>query len=227
MTSSKPLPLLNLTGNWVMEKHLSTNVEPMMKMQGLNWIIRRAFQYVSILFTITEYASIGADSSPLALHIDVEHTVTGGFNGTTEKRTLDWNPHVQKDYVFGCLSVRSRLIRGVEDADGHVRPALQLHMPNLDESVYKFMRGAVSFEGEPEEGFLLDESPQQYVGTSRGSWLHTVSCNDELGWTMEQVWGFEMICGERYHTRRIVVINKSGDCTMGRTVYKWHSGIRE
>lgn len=42
-----------------------------------------------------------------------------------------------------------------------------------------------------------------------------------------QVWGFEMIHGERYHTRRVVLINKYGDCAMARIVYKWHSEIKE
>ncbi|KAE8306810.1 hypothetical protein BDV41DRAFT_582964 [Aspergillus transmontanensis] len=198
-----------------------------MKLQCLNWIIRRAFRHITITFTITEYASIGPDGSLLALHIDVVHTVTGGFNGTAEKRTLDWNPYVHKDHVFGNLSVRSRLIGGVEDEDGHVRPALELDTPNIAERAYDFLRGVVSSEGEPEEGFLLEESPPDSVGTSRGGWLHTVSRSEELGWTMEQVWGFEMIRGERYHTRRAVLINSSGDCTMARVVYKWHSEIRE
>ncbi|KAE8158627.1 hypothetical protein BDV40DRAFT_291643 [Aspergillus tamarii] len=210
MTTSKPLPLLNLTGNWVMEKSLSSNLEPMMKLQCLSWIIRRAFQHVTITFTITEYASIGADSSPLARHIDVVHTVTGGFNGTTEKRTLDGNAYMQKDYVFGTLSVRSRLIGGVEDENGQVRPALELDTPNLNQKMYDFLTGAVSAEGEREAGFLVEELPREKMGTMR-----------------IQVWGFELIHGERYHTRRVLVINRSGDYAMARIVYKWHSEIRE
>ncbi|QMW38833.1 hypothetical protein G4B11_002069, partial [Aspergillus flavus] len=195
--------------------------------QCLNWLIRRAFRHITITFTITEYASIGPDNSPLALHIDVVHTVTGGFNGTAEKRTLDWNPYVHKDHVFGNLSVRSRLIGGVEDEDGHVRPALELDTPSIDERAYDFLRGVISSEGELEDGFLLEESPPNSVGTSRGGWLHTVSHSEDLGWTMEQVWGFEMIHGERYHTRRVVLINRYGDCAMARIVYKWHSEIKE
>ncbi|KAE8138712.1 hypothetical protein BDV38DRAFT_281641 [Aspergillus pseudotamarii] len=198
-----------------------------MKLQCLNWIIRRAFRHVTVTFTITEYASIGADSSPLALHIDVVHTVTGGFNGTTEKRTLDWKAYAQKDYVFGTLSVRSRLIGGVEDENGQVRPALELDITNLNQRMYDFLRGTVSAEGEHEEGFLVEGPPQKEMGGSRGSWLHTVSHSEDLGWTMEQVWGFEAIRGKRYHTRRAVVINKFGDCAMGRVVYKWHSDIRD
>ncbi|KAE8421302.1 hypothetical protein BDV36DRAFT_292495 [Aspergillus pseudocaelatus] len=233
MASSKPLPLLNLAGNWVMSYTARYEIEGTLELtregiqQRLNWIIRRAFQHVTITFTITEYASIGADCSPLALHIDVVHTVTGGFNGTTEKRTLDWKVYTQKDYVFGTLSVRSRRIGGVEDEDGQVRPALELDTPNLSERSYDFLRGAVSAEGERDAGFLVEELPQEEMGTSRGSWLHTVSRSEDLGWTMEQVWGFETIRGERYHTRRVVVINKSGDCAMARVVYKWHSEIRD
>lgn len=76
--------------------------------QRISWILRQAFQCVSITFTITEYASIVADGSPLTLHLDVVHTATGGITGTTEKQTLNWEPYIHKDYVFGTLIVRSR-----------------------------------------------------------------------------------------------------------------------
>ncbi|RAK96880.1 uncharacterized protein BO80DRAFT_365362 [Aspergillus ibericus CBS 121593] len=214
MTCFKPLPLLNLTGNWVMEKSLSTDLDPLMKLQRINWLLRQAVRHVSITFTFTEYASIAADGSLLALHLDVVHTATGGFKGTTEKRTLDWNPHVHRDYVFGTLSVRSRLVGGVKDEDGHVRPALELDTRDLVDRVYDFLRGRVSVTGEPEEGFLVEETLREYA------WLHTVSRSEEVGWTMEQVWGFEMIGGERYHTRRVVVLGKAGDYALARLVYR-------
>ena len=94
---------------------------------------------------------------------------------------------MQKDYVFGTLSVRSRLIGGVEDENGQVRPALELDTPNLNQRMYDFLTGAVSAEGEREAGFLVEELPREKMGTSRGSWLHTVSRSEDLGWTMEQV----------------------------------------
>ena len=31
------------------------------------------------------------------------------------------------------------------------------------------------------------------------------------GWTAEQLWGFEMVNGKRYYTRRVVVKNAKGD----------------
>ncbi|PYI03462.1 hypothetical protein BO78DRAFT_322616 [Aspergillus sclerotiicarbonarius CBS 121057] len=223
MTSFEPLPILNLTGKWVMEKSLSTDLDPLMgdSQQCINWILRQAVRHVAITFTFTEYASIAADGSQLALHLDVVHTATGGFKGTTEKRTLDWNPHVHHDYVFGTLSVRSRLIGGVEDGNGCVRPALELDTLNLNERVYDFLRGGISVKGEPEERFLVEDSLQEYA------WLHTVSRSEEMGWTMEQVWGFEMIQGRRYHTRRVVVLSKSGDYALARLVYKLQGEVRQ
>ncbi|KAB8230774.1 uncharacterized protein BDW43DRAFT_313585 [Aspergillus alliaceus] len=227
MAFLKPLPILNFTGTWVMEKALSNGIESLMKLQCLNWAIRRAFRHIRITSTITEYASTAADGSPLALHLDVVHTVTGGFTGTTEKRTLDWSPYVHHDYVFGPCSLRSRLIGGIEDRDGHVRPALDMETTDVNGKVYEFLRGAVSSKGEREEGFVVEETPQEYIGSTRGGWLHTVSRSEERGWTMEQVWGFEMIRGDRYHTRRIVVINKSGDYALARVVYKYHSETQQ
>jgi hypothetical protein len=34
-----------------------------------------------------------------------------------------------------------------------------------------------------------------------------------------QIWGFEMINGQRFHTRRIVVANNKGHYVLGRLVY--------
>ena len=121
------------------------------------------------------------------MHLDVVHTATGGFTGTTEKRKLDWEPHIHKDYVFGTLIVRSRVIDGVEDGNGCVRPALEVGAGNVNERAIGFLRGELSSKGEREEGFSLEVLPQEHEGSTQRRWLHTVSCSEEMGWTMEQV----------------------------------------
>jgi hypothetical protein len=47
-----------------------------------------------------------------------------------------------------------------------------------------------------------------------------VIANEEAGWTMEQIWGFEEIDGKRYHTRRSVV-RKGSQVERGRLVYNY------
>jgi hypothetical protein len=37
-----------------------------------------------------------------------------------------------------------------------------------------------------------------------------------------KVWGFELIGGQRYFTRRMVIVNSAGQYEMGRLVYNFH-----
>jgi hypothetical protein len=52
------------------------------------------------------------------VHIDIEQTTTGGLQGTTELRTLDWVSHEHEDHIFGKLSGKTRFIAAdaIEDA---------------------------------------------------------------------------------------------------------------
>lgn len=61
-----------------------------------------------------------------------------------------------------------------------------------------FLRGEKLKDGSPSQ-FLDDEHVQSWV----------VNQDKGYGWTAEQVWGFEEIDGQRYHTRRVVA--RKGD----------------
>lgn len=41
-------------------------------------------------------------------HVDIRQTITGGFEGTTENRTLDWQERQHEDHVFGHVKTKSR-----------------------------------------------------------------------------------------------------------------------
>jgi len=46
------------------------------------------------------------------------------------------------------------------------------------------------------------------------------------GWTAEQIWGFEIINGKRYHTRRVIVKNAKGDKSERvRLVYDYQGAV--
>ncbi|PLN79502.1 hypothetical protein BDW42DRAFT_172644 [Aspergillus taichungensis] len=228
----KPVSILQLTGVWVLDKSLSDDMDPLVKLQSLSWILRQVLKHITITFTITESATTTPatkDSTPSSsLQVDILHTATGGITGTTEKRILDWKPHVHHDHVYKTLTVRSRLISGETDSDGRVRPAVQLHGAYRDgERVCEFLRGKVSADGKEDDGFLVEEPGCVLFENvaALGCWVHTVSCSEALGWVMEQTWGFEMIDGERYHTRRVVVADNHGDFALGRAVCKWQGPV--
>lgn len=136
------------------------------------------------------------------MHIDIEQTATG-IKGSPENRVLDWKDYKSKDLIFGAVTDRSQLAQLQE-------------MPNilctrLDdatqmEDVKQFLVGKVLADGSPCDGFLEEEVIQCWTVNEK--------------WTAEQIWGFEMINGERRHTRRTVVkaVDK-GTIKKARLVY--------
>ena len=44
--------------------------------------------------------------------------------------------------------------------------------------------------------------------------------NEEKGWTADQIWGFAVVDGKRYYTRRVVV-SKGEEVLKVRLVYNW------
>ena len=44
-------------------------------------------------------------------HIDIKQTLSGGFGGTDEERTLDWTNREKNDRVFGDVIAKSRRVK--------------------------------------------------------------------------------------------------------------------
>jgi hypothetical protein len=74
--------------------------------QGVSWLVRRAISWATITITVKHYK----DDEGLE-HIDIQQTLTGGMGGTTEERTLDWEPRTHEDNVFGAVIGKSRRIQ--------------------------------------------------------------------------------------------------------------------
>lgn len=137
------------------------------------------------------------------MHIDIEQTATGGLKGTSEKRSLDWQPRPHKDHIFGSVEGRTRFVRafsaaaGAADAAGagghrFARPDVDMQSKigadaAADAAARRFLRGEILLDGSPCEGFLLDESAAD--GEGEGLWLQSFVINQDpgYGWTAEQV----------------------------------------
>lgn len=78
--------------------------------QGVGWFLRKAIALATITLTIKQYL----DGS--VTHVDIQQTATGGINGTTELRTLDWTFRDHKDGIFGDCSAKSRWVK-LQDVD--------------------------------------------------------------------------------------------------------------
>lgn len=156
-----------------------------------------------------------ADSeNPTLIHVDAQQVITGGIQGTKETRKLDWTEREHVDHIFGTLRGCSRHLAAAKSEDGAVRPVIEIQTqvgsPEADAKVQKFLIGETLIDGSKSEGFLAEEG--------EGAFLQSFVKNESAGWTAEQVWGFEIVDGERRHTRRVVVV-KDGKVASARLVY--------
>ena len=129
-------------------------------------------------------------SGPEATHIEIEQTVTGGFKGTTEKRCLDSTFREHSDWLFGHVKGQSKWLRADEIQD-------------------PWLASKDWLEGDAEKGGPDGET-------------HVLSHVDSLDddWTATQIWGFQLVDGERKHVRH-VVIAKGQDRVELKLVYDY------
>ena len=93
-------------------KQLSDSIDPIFKLQGINWLLRRIIS----LSTVTLHAKQFTDDAGLE-HVDMSLTTTGGMSGATELRPTDWEFRDHKDPDFGHVKNKSRWIQVQEIAD--------------------------------------------------------------------------------------------------------------
>ncbi|OQE15851.1 hypothetical protein PENFLA_c030G06832 [Penicillium flavigenum] len=211
MAAPADVTIQNLSGKWEMDSTHSNPTDPILTLQGMGWVMRKALSYATVTIYVKQYAD---SENPTLIHIDAQQVITGGIQGTKEERKLDWEAREHVDHIFGKLQGRSRHIAGAKSEDGAVRPVVEIQTkvgsPEEDAKVQKFLTGETLIDGSKSEGFLAEEGEAVF--------LQSFVKNTETGWTAEQVWGFETVDGERRHTRRVVV-TKDGKVASARLVY--------
>lgn len=171
-----------------------------LQQQGISWVMRTALYFARVTVRIHEYPN---EENPEIYHVKAESVVTGVIPGTTEFRTLDWKKREHTDSIFGDLIGQSRHFTDINALD------IQSYVENIEDrkKIADFLTGKTLPDGSESEGFTGEEFMQSFVKA-------------ELGWTAEQVWGFEIIDGKRFHTRRVVVV-RGNKIEMTRLVYSF------
>jgi hypothetical protein len=109
----------------------------------------------------------------------MRQTLTGGIPGSTEERYMDWVERERSNHIYGDTQSRSRLIKGVRDAEGAVRPDVEIQSKPgndaIEEEVKKFLSAGVPHLGSQENDDLSD------------LYIHDFGRNEKAGWTAEQV----------------------------------------
>lgn len=103
MTAPPEKTIGDLTGQWVLNKSLSDDVDPVLQLQGIGWWTRKAIGLATVTLHVKQY--IDDDK---VTHIDIDQTATGGIKGTTELRTLNWEFKEHTDHIFGELKGKTR-----------------------------------------------------------------------------------------------------------------------
>jgi len=68
------------------------------------------------------------------------------------------------------------------------------------------------------DGWLMGD--EEKAGPNGELFIESFVVNEERGWTADQIWGFAIVDGQRYYTRRIVV-TKGKEVLKIRLVYNW------
>lgn len=198
MSAPATATLKNLNGKWIMNKKKSSPSEPPLTTQEVGWAKRKAIGIATITLSVTQTI----DDSGIT-HIDIEQTATGGFPGTTEVRLVDWECKEHTDHVFGSLKGRTRWI----NIDAIKDPLPEENYQDSPEDV-KFLT----------EGWIDDASENS--GPNGERLIDSFVKNESVGWTARQIWGFQMVDGERHYVRHVIV-KKGSKVHQVKLVYDW------
>ncbi|KAI1150533.1 hypothetical protein F4825DRAFT_398123 [Nemania diffusa] len=165
----------DLSGKWSINKTLSDPTDPALALQGMSWLLRKAIGAASIVLAVTQYVDEAGQT-----HIDIEQSASG-LRGTREARVLNWTAREHKDWLFGTARGRSKFI-------------------SLGELATLVGEGEARKEGWVDSDFLaLDWEG----GEADEVVLNHVDA--DAGWQATQVWGFQVVGGERRYVRNVVV----------------------
>lgn len=106
MAAPESKTLQSLGGKWTLNKSLSDDFAPVLALQGVNTVIRKAVGVASVHLKVTQE---NLDS------IHMENTATAaGISGTSEDYKLDYEWRTSHDPFFGEIQGRSRWIDQAE-----------------------------------------------------------------------------------------------------------------
>ncbi|KAF7854201.1 hypothetical protein EAF04_010498 [Stromatinia cepivora] len=103
----------DINGSWLLNKHLSDPIEHILRLQNVNWFIRRAISFAEVTLHTTQTQ----DENGLVT-LTMERVASVGLAGTAEIRRLNWDTKEHKDHIWGNTRIRSRYIPTVDVEEG-------------------------------------------------------------------------------------------------------------
>ncbi|KAF7544206.1 hypothetical protein G7Z17_g10125 [Cylindrodendrum hubeiense] len=149
--AAPPAKTINdLNGNWIMNKSLSDSSEPVLALQGIGWMTRKAIGLATISIAVNQYQAppkAPNTSTDIVTHIDIVQSASG-LSSTTENRCIDNTFRDNSDWLFGTVKSRSAFV-------------------SLDEVDDEFLKKGWLIEGEGKQ-FV-----KSYVESQGNGWIAT------------------------------------------------------
>ncbi|KAF7328425.1 hypothetical protein MVEN_02558400 [Mycena venus] len=95
--------ILNLSGKFTMNKAMSGDTDTILTLQDVGWVKRKVIANATVTLAIKHYKDDAGVEK-----IDIDQTLTGGFPGPKEERTLSWTERSDKDGLFGHVVGKTR-----------------------------------------------------------------------------------------------------------------------
>lgn len=181
---------------------LSDSTEAALALQGVGFFVRKTIGLATITVEIKQYEGPpGAPNTTDASVWHVDSTQSASkLSSTSEHRSLDGQTRPHSDWLFGSCEAFSKFITE-EDAKTWV---VEKH-------------GA--FMG---EGWLTGPDEAKGPGGTLHLYNHVINKDPKGGWHAAQVWGFQLVDGERRYVRRVTV-EKDGKVETIKMVYDFIS----
>ncbi|EAW16919.1 uncharacterized protein NFIA_002710 [Aspergillus fischeri NRRL 181] len=185
---------LNISGNWVMDKTRSANLDAVLKLQGIRWITRKVIGTSTMTLKITQVSDTNGSTGEPVEWMTLEAALTGGLKGVPERRPLTWTEFEHDDTIFGPVVIRSHYVSEKRNSGGRVCPLVELQTKDAGCLV---------------EAVVVGQDGEAAEATIEKAFIHDFVRSMDYGWTAEQIWTVEIVGEETYLTRRIVVVKGS------------------
>ncbi|KAF5849863.1 hypothetical protein GGP41_005297 [Bipolaris sorokiniana] len=202
MASPANIDIKNLVGQWTMNKSESDAFDPVLSLQGIGWLTRKAIGVATLTQYLHQSPVDGSDGVPTT-HIKIDQVLTGGIKSSPENRTLDWTYREHTDFIFGVIKGRSRY-----------------------STLQKFQQESTETGATDEDIRYMTEG--WLKETQEGEIIESFMSNAANKWISWNVWGFAESGGERKLIKKFTVRNiDTGAVVRVKMVYDYLGPLEE
>ncbi|KAG9229043.1 hypothetical protein BJ875DRAFT_489273 [Amylocarpus encephaloides] len=104
MAAPASVSLQDLTGNFTLNKKLSSSPEAMLVLQGIGWVARKALSMAPITLHVKQFSEEGE------AHVHIAQTAPGGIQGALERRAFNGKEVEYELPTIGKIKGRSSMV---------------------------------------------------------------------------------------------------------------------